>query len=200
MEVLLVVLAGRRYAVPANVVDEVVPRTRFESIDGMPGVVAGLMDHRGAFLPVIDGSQLMHAVASAPFLGSRVAILHVPTVRSGGGPVTARFGLLCDLVTGRAVIEHDAAWLPGDDDDRRSMVGAVGRLERDAIQVIDPRRILRAHPILLPSRGDSIRPILDVPADPTPASRAAPAPSAGPDPPRSPAISAPLPWRKGRDR
>lgn len=149
MEVLLLILDGKRYAIPSAWIDEVVPRTRFAPIDGAAPWVAGLMDHRGTLVPVIDGSQMLHAKQSPPLLGSRIIVMDVPIAREGGGTASARFGLLCDLVTERATIDlADGAWTPSLDETHASIVGAVGRVGTLPIALIDPTRIVRQERLL----------------------------------------------------
>jgi|GEM_PF-1246227 len=149
MDVLLVVLAGRRYALPSAVVDEVVPRTRLSPIDGAAPAIAGLMDHRGTLIPVVDGAMLLHDQPSPALLGSRIVVVDGPHLREGGGAGTTRFGLLCDLVIERTTLTIDAgAWHPGGDESHRSIIGAVGRVGSQPMSLIDPARILARERLL----------------------------------------------------
>lgn len=152
MQVLLVTLAGRRYAVPSASVEEVVPRTRLAPVDGASPCVAGLMDHRGSLLPVIDGSMLLHGQPSPALLGSRIVVMSVPAPRRDGTTAVARFGLLCDLVTERAALETEGgAWRSDAHATPQAIVGVVGRVASMPMPLIDPARIVAAEPLLIPA-------------------------------------------------
>lgn len=164
MEVLLVVLAGRRYALPSARVEEVVPRTRLVPIDGAAAWVAGLMDYRGALIPVIDGARLIHDESSPSLLGSRIVVLDVLIQRGAESSVVTRFGLLCDLVTERTKIDlDDGAWRSGSLDDRPSIIGAIGRVGTRPMPLIDPLRIVGREPMLSLPAGHTT---IDVPSLP----------------------------------
>lgn len=156
MQVLLVTLAGRRYAVPSASIEEVVPRTRVSPVEGASPSVIGLMDHRGALLPVIDGSMLLHGTASPALLGSRIVVMSVPVPRRDGSTAVARFGFLCELVTERATLEADGgAWRTDDGGSLRSIVGVVGRVGTSPMPLIEPARIVATERLLVPAQTAS---------------------------------------------
>ncbi|MGQ0561761.1 MAG: chemotaxis protein CheW [Gemmatimonadota bacterium] len=80
---------GERFGLPANVVEEVIDAPTVRHLAGMPPHVAGVVFHRGAWLPAID---------AAPRLGlqPRAARAAALVVRRGAG----RFALIADHVLG----------------------------------------------------------------------------------------------------
>lgn len=149
MEVLLVVLAGRRYAVPSARVEEVVPRTRLTPIEGAAAFVAGLMDHRGVLVPVIDGARLLHDQPGASVLGSRTIVFALPGTPTSAPGTMVRFGLLCDLVLGRAEMSLDAgAWRPATIDGTTTAIFAVGRIDGQPMSLLDPAHVMAQERLL----------------------------------------------------
>ncbi|MBX3355108.1 MAG: chemotaxis protein CheW [Phycisphaeraceae bacterium] len=148
MEVLIVVLAGRRYALPSARVEEIVARTKCSPIPGAPDFVVGLIDHRGSLLPVIDGCRLIHGEPAASILGSRIIILRL-VMPTGGQPEARMFGLLCDLVLERTTINVETgAWRAGRVTAEPLPISAVGRVNGETIPLIDPEHLLRSTPLL----------------------------------------------------
>lgn len=69
--------AGNRYALPARDVDEVAPLVRLTPLPGAPDYVPGLMNYRGASLPVADLTFLLSGRASRPHASTRILVARV---------------------------------------------------------------------------------------------------------------------------
>jgi chemotaxis signal transduction protein len=66
--------AGARFAIPAREVEEITPLVELAPLPGAPPYVAGLMNHRGASLPVADMTWLLAGRASRPFASTRILV------------------------------------------------------------------------------------------------------------------------------
>lgn len=86
---LVFVTEGERFGLPANIVEEVVEAPNVRRLAGMPVHVAGVVLHRGSWLPAIDAAARLGLEARA---GRGAALV----VRRGRG----RFALTADAVLG----------------------------------------------------------------------------------------------------
>ena len=103
---LVIRLDAERYAIEADLVQEVLPLVRFKPVPGAPSWVAGIMNYRGEAIPVLDlnmvalgaptASRMMtrivivrHECASRP--GSRLLGLLVPEVMETSHVDASRF-------------------------------------------------------------------------------------------------------------
>jgi len=76
--------AGARYALPARDVEEIIPLVRLAPLPGAPDYMAGLMNHRGANLPVADLTFLLAGRPSRPWTSTRiVAAWAAPGLKAG---------------------------------------------------------------------------------------------------------------------
>lgn len=66
--------AGARFALPARDVEEITPLVTLAPLPGAPPYVAGLMNHRGASLPVADMTVLLAGRPSRPFASTRILV------------------------------------------------------------------------------------------------------------------------------
>lgn len=75
-------IGRQRYALPIDVVQEVVPLARLTALAGAPPELRGLLNLRGAHVPVLDGAVLM---GGAPIedLESRILVLRGATGSRG---------------------------------------------------------------------------------------------------------------------
>ena len=83
------------YAVNVREVIEVVPRVKLRSIPKAPDYVAGLLNYRGASVPVLDLCMLMHDQKCASVFGSRIVLVQYPDARAA----LRVLGLLAEQVT-----------------------------------------------------------------------------------------------------
>lgn len=86
---LVFVTEGERFGLPANVIEEVMDAPSIRHLAGMPEHVAGVVYHRGSWLPAIDFAPRLGLSARA---GRATALV----IRRGGG----RFALTADDVLG----------------------------------------------------------------------------------------------------
>jgi chemotaxis-related protein WspB len=83
---LIIQLGEDRYALEASQVAEIVPLVRLKSLPGAPVGVAGLMNFRGAALPVVDVNLLATGTPTAATGATRIVVVHdVIEGRAGGG-------------------------------------------------------------------------------------------------------------------
>jgi len=93
--VLLFDLDGDRYALDARQVVEVLPLVRIKQIPQPPRGVAGVLNYRGAPVPVIDLTALMLGRPSRTSLSTRLIMAHYP---AGEGPARV-VGLIAEHAT-----------------------------------------------------------------------------------------------------
>ena len=82
-------IAGERYALPADRVEEVIERVEVAPLAGLPAHAAGVVRHRDAWIPAVDAAPLLGARAAEP---PRAAAI----VRRGG----ERYALLAERLCG----------------------------------------------------------------------------------------------------
>jgi chemotaxis signal transduction protein len=80
---------GERFGLPANVIEEVIDAPNIRHLAGMPEHVAGVVFHRGIWLPAIDAAPRLGLPARH---GRETALV----IRRGAG----RFALTADTVLG----------------------------------------------------------------------------------------------------
>lgn len=71
-------VSGCRYALEVQRVVEVVPRIPLRPIPHAPGYVAGLFNHGGAVVPVLDLGCLLDGAACAARLSTRIIVVNYP--------------------------------------------------------------------------------------------------------------------------
>jgi chemotaxis-related protein WspB len=108
--------AGSTYAVPASRVVEVVPRVQLRPLAHMPNYLAGLADHGGNLVPVVDMNVMLGGEPSPPRLGTR--ILLAQTRLPEGSP--AVIGLMAEDMD--RLSEHPEG---GRGDARKGLLGRV---------------------------------------------------------------------------
>jgi len=97
------------YGVEAREVVEVVPHVPLRPCPGAPDYVAGLLNHRGCLVPVLDLGLRMGAPPCGPRLSTRILVVLYP----GTAGVPRRLGLLAESLTATLTLEEDA-FLRGD--------------------------------------------------------------------------------------
>jgi chemotaxis-related protein WspB len=68
---------GKRYAIAAREVVEVLPRKRLRELVGAPKAVLGLLPFRGMMVPVVDVSQLLGGLGTELRFSSRLIVVEV---------------------------------------------------------------------------------------------------------------------------
>jgi chemotaxis-related protein WspB len=75
MLLLLFKVGGRHFAMPTNMIREIVPLVCLSLLPDVPDYVAGLMRYRGTPIPVIDLCLLSAGRACTPRLSTRIIIV-----------------------------------------------------------------------------------------------------------------------------
>ncbi|MBP7865215.1 MAG: chemotaxis protein CheW [Acidobacteria bacterium] len=136
---LLVFQAGpRRFGMEAARLIEVVPAIRLYQPPQAPAWVAGVMDYRGATVPVVDLTALYEGVPSPPLLSTRIMLVHYET--PAGGPRT--LGLLAEKVTETLALDSAAFSPAGVELPGTPSLGELSFDEAGTLQMIRPERIL----------------------------------------------------------
>lgn len=93
--IVVFVIGEQTYGLPVGDVVEVVRLPALLALSGAPPYLCGLLNRRGAYLPVLDGRALLGDER-------RYALSQQVLILSGGGSVEGRLGLLVDEVRGIA--------------------------------------------------------------------------------------------------
>lgn len=104
--VLLVTVGGKRFALDAGEVIEVLPVVAFRPAGTGPKWLLGLFNVRGALLPLVDLSIIVDGAPTELRLGSRIVVLRLEGDLFEGA--TRSVGLLVPEVTGLAVRDFQA--------------------------------------------------------------------------------------------
>jgi chemotaxis-related protein WspB len=92
---LLFAMGNDRFALDVRHIAEVLPLIRITEVPGAPDAMAGLVNYRGAPVPVIDLSQLALGRPAARILSTRIVMVHYP---DGAGAVHL-LGLIAERAT-----------------------------------------------------------------------------------------------------
>lgn len=76
MLLLLIQIGDSRYAIDSSELVEVVPSANLNAIPQAPAYVAGLLNYRGASVPVIDMCQLGTGRACTPCMTTRIVLVN----------------------------------------------------------------------------------------------------------------------------
>jgi purine-binding chemotaxis protein CheW len=76
---LVLQIASRLIALPAESVVEIVPMAALSRLPGQPAVLEGFLNLRGAAMPVVRLSRLLDLAESEPGLYTPLAVLHTPS-------------------------------------------------------------------------------------------------------------------------
>jgi chemotaxis-related protein WspB len=135
---LLLDLDGNRYALDTRQVVEVLPLVRIKQIPEAPRGVAGLMNYRGAPVPVIDLASLVLGRPSRASLSTRLVIVHYPDGRDSARLV----GLVAEHAT-ETVRRPEQDFIPsGVTVDAAAYAGPVAIDARGLVQLIDVATLL----------------------------------------------------------
>lgn len=106
ISVLLVTVGGKRFALDAREVVEVLPVVAFRAAGTGPKWLLGLFNLRGALLPLVDLSIIVDGAPTASRLGSRIVVLRLDGDLFEGA--TRSVGLLVPEVAGLAIRDFRA--------------------------------------------------------------------------------------------
>jgi len=96
---LLFGLGTARYALPAAHVAEVLPRQPLLPLPHTPPWVAGLLQHRGLNVPVLDLPALATGTPAAARMSTRLVLVPYPEPGPAHGPAAPLLGLLVEHAT-----------------------------------------------------------------------------------------------------
>jgi len=105
---LLFQIGSDRYALDAARVTEILPLVFLKGIPGAPPGVAGLLNHRGSPVPVLDLHAMLLGGAAENLLGTRLALVR----HTAPGGEQRLLGLIVERATEMARFEPDA-FIPG---------------------------------------------------------------------------------------
>src|SRR5262245_41247437 len=128
-------LGRDRYAVDARQVAEILPLVGVKQLPQAPPAVAGLLNYRGAPVPVIDLSPLTLGRAAAPRLSTRIVLIHYGADRH-------LLGLIAERAT-EVLRRNESDFVPsGVVNDEASYLGPVATDGRGLVQRLDLERLL----------------------------------------------------------
>jgi len=131
-------LGADRYALPAGRVAEVLPLVALKALPGAPAGVAGLIDYRGAAVPVVDLSALALGRAAAARVSTRVLM-----VRYAAGAGEARLlGVIAERATETISLRPDDFQATGVASDGARYLGPVAAHPRGLIQRVELEALL----------------------------------------------------------
>lgn len=137
LPLLLFRIGDARYGLDLRRVSEVVPRATLRELPGAPDYVAGLLDHRGTPLPVIDLCRLSLGRPAADRLGTRIILVDHPA-----GGRESRLGLVAESVTDTVVHEREEFVAPGVDFPGGAHLGDVRPDADGMLQLVDVDALL----------------------------------------------------------
>jgi chemotaxis-related protein WspB len=123
------------YALPARLVEEVVPAVPARPLAGMPGYVLGVIDYRGRSLPVVDLGLMLGRGACASFYSTRIVV-----VRLG----EHWLGLRAEEVTSSMRLTDSQFQPAGVAQPGAPFLGPVADVEGQLFQRVDPEQLLPA--------------------------------------------------------
>src|SRR5512143_1035727 len=86
---------GERYGLEASGIIEILPSVALRPVSRMAGDVAGLLNHRGRVVPVLDLTALLTGVLTRVRMSSRIVIVDFPAADGSNHPL----GLLVERAT-----------------------------------------------------------------------------------------------------
>ncbi|MDA0803002.1 MAG: chemotaxis protein CheW [Planctomycetota bacterium] len=153
MRSFVVVVGGYRFAIESSIVKSVHPLVRAQPVQAAPPFVTGVIDVHGSLLPLVDGARLLLGTGSvAPTLGARVLVMESSLGSGEGGAEMAgsptearvfRFAMSVDALEDDAVVPEAGRWESGPG--AAAWIGAVERLDGQALQRFHPAMLARAH-------------------------------------------------------
>lgn len=137
---LVIELARDRYVLDVSQVAVVLPLVAIRTIPHAPPAVAGILNYRGAPVPVIDVSQLMLGRPAERRLSTRIVLVHYPD--ADGRP--RLLGLIAERATQTVRREAADFVASGVTSEGASCLGPVAADARGMMQRLDARTLLPA--------------------------------------------------------
>jgi chemotaxis-related protein WspB len=133
-------LASDRYVLDVSQVAAVLPLVAITRIPHAPPAVAGILNYRGAPVPVIDVSQLTLGRPAERRLSTRIVLVHYPDADGH----TRLLGLIAERATQTMRREATDFVSSGVTSERASYLGPVAPDARGLLQWVDARTLLPA--------------------------------------------------------
>jgi len=131
-------LARDRYVLDVSHVAEVLPLVDIKQMPQAPPAVAGILNYRGAPVPVIDVSQLTLGRPAQRRLSTRIVLVHYPDADGQ----TRLLGLIAERATQTVRHEEKDFVASGVTSDGASYLGPVIADARGLLQWLDVRTLL----------------------------------------------------------
>ena len=135
---LLFHVGRERYCLEASKVIEVAPMVHFNTLPRVPAYVPGLVNYRGAVVPVIDLSAMLTGVMCRPLLSTRIILIDYVSIDK----THHTLGLLAEHVTETISCREDAFQPPGIEIGDARFLSGVIFTEEGMIQKVEVERIL----------------------------------------------------------
>ncbi len=139
---------NHQFTIPCHKVEKVIPLVYLRDIQGAPKYIAGLLNYRGKFFPVIDFKELHEDSSSEKSFHSRIILLKNP--KNEGFSL---IGLLVELVVRTTQLEEAVqrirlTGLPYFGGLTHSEEGVVYEMDVDALfKLIDPHVVKLQDPL-----------------------------------------------------
>lgn len=127
-----------RYTLPAKDVVEILPLTKIKRIPHAPEFILGILDYRGAPVPIIDLCQLIEQRNCNKVLSSRIILLHY--IDAFHQPHI--LGVTAEKVTETININKDNFHSSGISLNEAPYLGAVTNENDNVIQFIETNKLL----------------------------------------------------------
>lgn len=137
MLVLIFQASNQSYALEVSCVEEVIPCVSLRPLSGAPEGVVGVLNYRGAVIPVVDLSSWMGGSPARNRLSTRMAILRV-----GTNGVCFHFALLVEGATETKTVNsadiHPLQVAEG----KIPCLGGIFVTQGEMVQLINPQKLL----------------------------------------------------------
>jgi chemotaxis-related protein WspB len=133
-------LARDRYVLDVSQIAEVLPLVAIKQIPQAPPAVAGVLNYRGAPVPVIDLSQLTLGRPAERRLSTRIVLVHYPDARGG----TRLLGLIAEKATHTVRREETDFIASGVTSEGAAYLGPVAPDAHGLLQWLDAGTLLPA--------------------------------------------------------
>jgi chemotaxis-related protein WspB len=133
-------LARDRYVLDVSQIAEVLPLLAIKQIPQAPPAVAGVLNYRGAPVPVIDLSQLTLGRPAERRLSTRIVLVHYPDARGG----TQLLGLIAEKATHTVRREETDFIASGVTSEGAAYLGPVAPDAHGLLQWLDAGTLLPA--------------------------------------------------------
>jgi chemotaxis-related protein WspB len=131
-------LAHDRYLLDVSQIAEVLPLVAIRRIPHAPPAIAGILNYRGAPVPVIDVSQLTLGRPAEPRLSTRIVLVHYPDAEGH----TRLLGLIAERATRTMRRDETDFVASGVSSEGASYLGPVATDARGLLQWLDARTLL----------------------------------------------------------